>query len=214
MDDLFWEAGKIVIEKEKGSIGMLQRQFKIGFIRAEKIMDELCEAGVVGEENGTTPRKVLITQYEFEELQYNDLIKVKEETRAENEHKEQSVYTVKEIEKILRVSFGIDADYSKDGRTLETFKNYIIPSVSSENQTEVIDALLKYNSPMTMRLILMDDSIINYSIYNSVPHMLIPVITNEKKYDGAMAWCYAEMQERINNFVENGVKTLILLTRK
>lgn len=214
MDELFWEAGLLVTEKEKASVGMLQRYFKIGFNRSARIMDELCEAGVVGEENGTTPRKVLITQYKFEELQYNDLIKVKEETRAENVHKEQSVYTVKEIETILRVSFGIDADYSKDGRVLEAFKNYIVPSVSSENQTEVIDALLKYNSPITMRFILMDDSIINYSPYNTIPHMLIPVITNEEKYDAVMSWCHAEMQNRINIFVENGVKNIESFNRK
>ncbi len=214
MDDLFWEAGRFVIEKEKGSIGMLQRQFKISFNRAARIMDELCKVGVVGEEIGTAPRKVLITKYEFEELQYNDLIKVKEETRAENEHKEQSVYTVKQIETILRVSFGIDADYSKDGRILEAFKNYIVPSVSSENQTEVIDALLKYNSPITMRLILIDDSIINYSPYNTIPHMFIPVVTNEGKYDAVMSWCHTEMQNRINIFVENGVKNIDSFNQK
>ena len=59
---------RILIEKEKGSIGMLQRAFKIGFNRAARIMDQLAEAGVVGEEEGTKPRKVLMTLEEFEEL--------------------------------------------------------------------------------------------------------------------------------------------------
>ena len=44
----FEEAGKFIIEKEKASIGMLQRMFKIGFNRAARIMDQLCDAGVVG----------------------------------------------------------------------------------------------------------------------------------------------------------------------
>ncbi len=52
-DPLFVEAGKFIIEKEKASIGMLQRWFKIGFNRAARIMDQLAEAGVVGEEQGT-----------------------------------------------------------------------------------------------------------------------------------------------------------------
>ena len=44
---------------------MLQRHFKIGFIRASQIMDELCEAGVVGEEDGTKPRSVLMSIQQF-----------------------------------------------------------------------------------------------------------------------------------------------------
>ena len=65
-DQYFAEAGRFVIEKDKASIGMLQRVFKIGFNRAARIMDQLCEAGVVGEEEGTKPRKVLMTPEEFE----------------------------------------------------------------------------------------------------------------------------------------------------
>ncbi|HCT93125.1 MAG TPA: cell division protein FtsK [Lachnospiraceae bacterium] len=67
-DSLFGEAGRFIIEKDKASIGMLQRMFKIGFNRAARIMDQLCEAGVVTGEEGTKPRKVLMTMEEFENL--------------------------------------------------------------------------------------------------------------------------------------------------
>lgn len=66
-DVLFAEAGKFIIEKDKASIGMLQRWFKVGFNRAARIMDQLAEAGVVGEEEGTKPRKVLMSMEEFEQ---------------------------------------------------------------------------------------------------------------------------------------------------
>ena len=66
-DVLFVDAGKFIIEKDKASIGMLQRWFKIGFNRAARIMDQLAEAGVVGEEEGTKPRKVLMSMEEFEQ---------------------------------------------------------------------------------------------------------------------------------------------------
>ena len=66
-DTYFVEAGRLIIDKEKASIGMLQRMFKIGFNRAARIMDQLAEAGVVGPEEGTKPRKVLMTKEEFEE---------------------------------------------------------------------------------------------------------------------------------------------------
>lgn len=65
-DIYFEEAGKFIIEKEKASIGMLQRMFKIGFNRAARIMDQLSDAGVVGPEEGTKPRKVLMTMEEFQ----------------------------------------------------------------------------------------------------------------------------------------------------
>ena len=70
-DAYFEDAGRLIIDKEKASIGMLQRMFKIGFNRAARIMDQLAEAGVVGPEEGTKPRKVLMTAEEFEEYMSN-----------------------------------------------------------------------------------------------------------------------------------------------
>ncbi len=67
-DEYFFEAAKFVIEKDKASTSMLQRVFKIGFNRAARIMDQMCEAGIIGEEEGTKPRKVLITLEELETL--------------------------------------------------------------------------------------------------------------------------------------------------
>ena len=63
---IFSEAAKIIVDKEKASIGMLQRYLKVGFNRAARIMDQLEEAGIVGPEEGTKPRKVLMTKEEYE----------------------------------------------------------------------------------------------------------------------------------------------------
>ncbi len=67
-DSYFFDAARFIIEKEKGSIGLLQRNFKIGFNRAARIMDQLEEAGVVGPEEGTKPRRVLLTLEQFENI--------------------------------------------------------------------------------------------------------------------------------------------------
>lgn len=67
-DQYFADAGRLVIEKQKGSIGMLQRNFKIGFNRAARIMDQLEEAGVVGSEIGTKPRTVRMDMAAFESM--------------------------------------------------------------------------------------------------------------------------------------------------
>ena len=66
-DEYFIEAGKFIIDKEKASIGMLQRAFKIGFNRAARIMDQLADAGVVGPEEGTKARKILMSEEQFEQ---------------------------------------------------------------------------------------------------------------------------------------------------
>ncbi len=67
-DELFADAGRFIIEKDRASIGNLQRMFKIGFNRAARIMDQLADAGVVGEEEGTKPRKILMSMEEFENM--------------------------------------------------------------------------------------------------------------------------------------------------
>ncbi len=71
-DELFADAGKFIIEKDKASIGMLQRVFKIGFNRAARIMDQLADAGVVGPEEGTKPRKILMSTEQFENYLENN----------------------------------------------------------------------------------------------------------------------------------------------
>lgn len=68
-DAYFADAARLLMDKDKGSIGMLQRYFKIGFNRAARIMDQLEEAGVVGPEEGTKPRKVLMSPEQFEQYQ-------------------------------------------------------------------------------------------------------------------------------------------------
>ena len=65
-DELFVQVGRFIIESQKASIGNLQRVFRIGFNRAARIMDQLYEAGVVGKEQGTKPRQVLMTLEEFD----------------------------------------------------------------------------------------------------------------------------------------------------
>ena len=71
-DEYFFEAGRFIIDKDKASIGMLQRNFRIGFNRAARIMDQLAEAGVVGPEEGTKPRQILMSIDQFDALEYGE----------------------------------------------------------------------------------------------------------------------------------------------
>ena len=65
-DAYFVDAARIIVDKEKASIGMLQRYLKVGFNRAARSMDQLEEAGIVGPEEGTKPRTVLMNKEQFE----------------------------------------------------------------------------------------------------------------------------------------------------
>lgn len=74
-DEYFVDAGRFILEKDKASIGMLQREFRIGFNRAARIMDQLANVGVVGPEEGTKPRKILMSIEEYEQfLSENGLV--------------------------------------------------------------------------------------------------------------------------------------------
>ena len=68
LDEFFEKAGRFIIEQDKASIGALQRLLKIGFNRAARIMDQLCEYGVVDKGEGTKPRKILMSPEQFEQL--------------------------------------------------------------------------------------------------------------------------------------------------
>lgn len=65
-DEYFEAAARFLVEKDKASIGMLQRMFKIGFNRAARIIGQLEDAGIVGPEEGTKPRKVLMSSEQLE----------------------------------------------------------------------------------------------------------------------------------------------------
>ena len=59
LDSLFADAARTVVLHQQGSTSMLQRKYNIGFNRAGRIMDQLCQTGIVGEQDGSKPRQVL-----------------------------------------------------------------------------------------------------------------------------------------------------------
>ena len=67
-DEFFYEAGKLCIEMNKASSSSIQRRFSLGFNRAARIIDQLEEFGVVGPQNGSKPREILMDMMQFEEL--------------------------------------------------------------------------------------------------------------------------------------------------
>ena len=70
-DAYFADACRFVVEKQKASASMLQRVFKVGYNRAARMVDQMEEAGVIGSEEGTNPRKVLMDKSTLEEFLSN-----------------------------------------------------------------------------------------------------------------------------------------------
>jgi len=106
-DQYFEEAGRYVIEINLASIGMIQRFYKIGFNRAARILDQLCDAGVVGPEEGTKPRKINMTMEEFKDylnrlhdyILKNPITKVEDNTFKNTELYNSTTVEYEEIKK-------------------------------------------------------------------------------------------------------------------
>jgi S-DNA-T family DNA segregation ATPase FtsK/SpoIIIE len=67
-DELLAEAARLIVGSQFGSTGMLQRKLRIGFARAEQVMDQLHELGIVGPSDGSHARDVLVTEAELDEI--------------------------------------------------------------------------------------------------------------------------------------------------
>lgn len=72
-DELLQEAVDFIIEKDKASVSMLQRRFRVGYNRAARLMEELETRGIVGPEDGSKPRKVYMSSLQWQEYKENYL---------------------------------------------------------------------------------------------------------------------------------------------
>jgi len=72
----------------------------------------------------------------------------------------------------------------------------------------IICSILYRATPEEVRLIMIDPKMVELSIYNGIPHLLVPVVTDPKKASGALQWAVAEMTDRYNKFAERGVRDM------
>ena len=73
--------------------------------------------------------------------------------------------------------------------------------------TLIISILFKY-SPDDVKLLMIDPKVVELNVYNGIPHLLIPVVTEPKKAAGALNWAVNEMTRRYKLFAENGVRNV------
>ena len=78
----------------------------------------------------------------------------------------------------------------------------------------LIVSLLYKASPDDVKLIMIDPKVVELSVYNGIPHLFIPVVTDPKKAAGALNWAVTEMMNRYNTFAEFNVRNLEEYNRK
>ena len=72
----------------------------------------------------------------------------------------------------------------------------------------IITSIVYNAKPSEVKLVMIDPKVVELSVYNGIPHLLIPVVTDPKKAAGALAWAVQEMDNRYNLFAEKGVRDL------
>ena len=72
----------------------------------------------------------------------------------------------------------------------------------------IITSIIYKAKPSEVKLVMVDPKVVELSVYNGIPHLLIPVVTDPKKAAGALAWAVQEMDNRYNLFAKKGVRDL------
>lgn len=72
----------------------------------------------------------------------------------------------------------------------------------------LIASIIYKAKPSDVKLIMVDPKIVELSVYNGIPHLMIPVVTDPKKAAGALAWAVQEMENRYTKFAAKGVRDL------
>lgn len=113
-----------------------------------------------------------------------------------------------------KVSFAVGKDISGDCiiGDISKLPHLLIAGTTGSGKSvctnSIITSLLYKATPEEVRLIMVDPKMVELGIYNGIPHLLIPVVTDPKKAAGALQWAVTEMMKRYRTFSEVGVRKL------
>ena len=72
----------------------------------------------------------------------------------------------------------------------------------------IITSIIYHAKPSEVKFVMVDPKVVELSVYNGIPHLLIPVVTDPRKAAGSLAWAVQEMDDRYNKFASKGVRDL------
>ena len=112
----------------------------------------------------------------------------------------------------LTVALGKDVAGSVALADIAKMPHVLIAGSTGSGKSVCINTIITsiiYNAkPSEVKLVMVDPKVVELSVYNGIPHLLIPVVTDPKKAAGALAWAVQEMDDRYNKFAEKGVRDL------
>lgn len=112
----------------------------------------------------------------------------------------------------LTFSLGCDLGGQKIVADISKMPHMLIAGSTGSGKSVCINSLivsLLYKAtPDEVRLILIDPKVVELGVYNGIPHLLLPVVTDPKKASGTLAWAVGEMNKRYKLFADNNVKNI------
>lgn len=136
-------------------------------------------------------------------------------------NKEKSMVTLEEVinsktfaenDSDLPLVLGKDTDGEIVISAIDEMPHLLIAGATGSGKSvcvnSIIISLLYNTSPEDLRMILIDPKIVELGVYNAIPHLLIPVVTNPKKAASTLAWAVEEMERRYKTFAQNYVKDI------
>ena len=118
----------------------------------------------------------------------------------------------KNSKKNLTVCLGKDISGNCISTDLVKMPHLLIAGATGSGKSVCINSLIvsllyKY-SPEDVKLLMIDPKVVELSVYNGIPHLLIPVVTDPKKAAGALNWAVNEMTRRYQLFADNNVRNI------
>lgn len=117
-------------------------------------------------------------------------------------------------EKESKLAFAVGKDVAGDVLVSDIAKmpHVLIAGSTGSGKSVCINTLISsiiYKAkPNEVKMVMVDPKVVELSVYNGIPHLLIPVVTDPKKAAGALAWAVQEMENRYNVFAQKGVRDL------
>ncbi|MBE7026011.1 MAG: DNA translocase FtsK [Ruminococcaceae bacterium] len=112
----------------------------------------------------------------------------------------------------LSIAFGMDIAGKAIIGDIGKMPHVLIAGATGSGKSvcinSIITSILYKADPNEVKLIMVDPKVVELGVYNGIPHLLVPVVTDPKKASGALGWAVSEMTRRYNLFAESGVRDL------
>lgn len=214
-DPLFEKAVNLILETGKASTTFLQRKLMVGYARSAKILDEIEQAGFIGQSNGAKPREILVTNVNGQ-WQVPNPPKEQELTEVEPPIKwNKTKYADNKTDK-FEIEIGIDENNKQVKISLEDYGNLFIIGSQFTSVVDLLNNILVTNmakySPSELRIIAIDGIRGDLIVPNQASHLLTPLIVDPEKSISVLKWSVSEINRRMkSDNLDNCFKVLVLI---